>query len=172
MQRVIGLDLSHGDVRPAIPALFTEERADWIRAQAWTTGMREIDDSYPGGRGCFLYRISPCEMERCGACDSGRCDRCVTQAETQDARWPARWDTGVLLDGRVVAHLSPVESQRCAGWVCTCDCRHFELADIGEADAAGPPAARRPAARPRDEQRVRPVPEPMQDALFPVGEPA
>ncbi|MEU4825084.1 DUF6248 family natural product biosynthesis protein [Actinomadura sp. NPDC023710] len=166
---------------------FTVERAAWIRAHAWTAGMREIDASYPGGRGCFLYRISPCEMRRCGACDSGRCDRCIareqdglaldfeqTVREDRSAalsalsRWPSRWDAAVTLDGRTVAHLYAVENQRCAGWVCTCDCRRAEPADTGEGEVAGPHAAPRPRARRRDEQRARPASELVQDALFPA----
>ncbi|WP_141576067.1 DUF6248 family natural product biosynthesis protein [Actinomadura sp. WMMA1423] len=158
-----------------IPPTMPPEAAEWIRANVWTPSMREIDGSYPNGRGCFLYRISPCEMERCGACDSGRCDRCITREENQDAQWPARWDTGVTLEGRIVAHLFPVEGQRCAGWVCSCDCRHVELADTSEAEAAGPHAVPLPARRRRDEHRARPGTEPVQDALFPalfpVGDP-
>ncbi|MGP4027230.1 DUF6248 family natural product biosynthesis protein [Actinomadura sp. 3N407] len=121
--------------------IMSPEAAAWIRANAWTAQMREMDDSYPDGRGCFLYRISPCEMRRCGACDMGRCDRCICQGETSgDPRWPLRWDSHVTLDGRAILRLYAVESQRCAGWVCTCACRN-PAAEPAESLplAAGPP---------------------------------
>lgn len=116
--------------------IMSSEAAAWIRANAWTPGMREIDASYPKGRGCFLYRISPCEMHQCGACDMGRCDRCAALQKNE----PFRWDASVDLAGRVVARLYAIESQRCAGWVCTCTCRN-PAAEPAESLplAAGPP---------------------------------
>lgn len=139
------------------------EAAAWIRENAWTPDMREMDASYPKGRGCFLYRISPCEMQKCGACDMGRCDLCIArEKDGEDSRWPFRWDANVTLNGRTVAHLYAVESQRCAGWVCTCNCRN--------------PAAERTEPPPFPEERVaqlaRPGPTPVQDALFTIRAPA
>lgn len=121
--------------------------AAWVRANAWTAAMREIDASYPTHRGCFLYRISPCQMGRCGACDMGRCDRCTTTTRGSE---PFGWDVGVVLDGRTVAHLYPVDGQRCRGWVCSCDCRNVAPPTPSEITAPANPAPRRgPTTKPR-----------------------
>lgn len=143
---------------------FTPERAAWIRANAWNDDLREMDDSYPDGRGCFIFHMSPCELGVCVPCSTGRCDQCLT---TQHDGRPINWMAAtVALDGVVVARLYPVDGQRCAGWWCPCD---HPAPTRPAGVAAGPSrSTRRQAAHPPGRRTLGPPPVGQLD-IFAIG---
>ncbi|MFJ9908110.1 DUF6248 family natural product biosynthesis protein [Streptomyces sp. NPDC101152] len=59
---------------PPCPPPMTEEEGAWVRAHAWTKGLRKIDDAYPHG----FHRWCSCERGICPGCISGHHDRCVS----------------------------------------------------------------------------------------------
>jgi hypothetical protein len=47
----------------------------WVRANAWTKGLRKIEDAYPYG----FHRWCSCEAGTCHPCASGHHDQCAGQ---------------------------------------------------------------------------------------------
>ncbi|MGW2563416.1 DUF6248 family natural product biosynthesis protein [Streptomyces sp. NPDC001514] len=114
-----------------LPSRITEEDGAWIRANAWTKGLRKIEDSYPRG----FHRWCSCERGICHPCGSGHHDQCVS------ANGPRIDDhAGTITDrgGFVVAVIQYGPGQRPCRWLCPCN---------HPADVTAPvdtPTARRP----------------------------
>lgn len=100
----------------------TPEQAEWVRTHAWPGWMLAIDSDYKG-RGCFLYRMCPCQVGYCGACDANdktepRHDLCLTRHRGGPIEL---WQQSISnLDGRRIANVYTI-GHHCR-WACTCDC--------------------------------------------------
>ncbi|MEU5044567.1 DUF6248 family natural product biosynthesis protein [Streptomyces griseorubiginosus] len=128
----------------------TEKEGAWVRAHAWTKGLRKIDDAYPRG----FHRWCSCERGICTGCTSGHHDRCVS------ARGP-RVDehAGTITDahGFVAAVIRYGPGQRPCRWICPCTHPAYVEETVGTASPETAPAAQhdvplaavhRPAAAP------------------------
>ncbi len=146
---------------------WTPERAQWIRDHAWPTWMRAMDDDYPQGRGCFLFRMCACQLGVCVPCSQdGRHDQCLTrQHHGRPWGWDMavwKWTDGTLpVHGRDIADVTVVG--RSCRWTCPCGC--------WRTDAPPQPPAKRPPSTPsRRPAPLNPGPAPTapdgQDALF------
>jgi hypothetical protein len=125
------------------PSPMTEEEGAWVRAHAWTKGLRKIDDAYPRG----FHRWCSCERGICPGCASGHHDRCVS---ADGPRVDEHADTVTDALGLVVAVIRYGPGQRPCRWLCPCPhpADVEETADTGKAEE--PPAAQHaiPAHRP------------------------
>ncbi|AYG77907.1 hypothetical protein DWB77_00014 [Streptomyces hundungensis] len=137
---------------PTTPPMSETEGA-WVRAHAWTQGLRRIEDAYPHG----FHRWCSCERGTCTACASGHHDRCISATGPRTDT-----DAGTLTDhgGFVVAVIHYTPSQRPCRWVCPCT--HQER--TAAADVCEPRPTRHTLASSRS------VPGPTgQLSLFPDG---
>ncbi|MGW7365404.1 DUF6248 family natural product biosynthesis protein [Streptomyces sp. NPDC054841] len=121
----------------------TEEEGAWVRANAWTKGLRKIDDAYPRG----FHRWCSCERDICHPCGSGHHAQCAS------ANGPrVNKNSGTITDrgGFVVAVIQYGPGERPCRWICPCT--HTADAEQTTADDAptAPPADRRtpPAPKP------------------------
>ncbi|MEV1177519.1 DUF6248 family natural product biosynthesis protein [Nonomuraea sp. NPDC049784] len=91
-----------------------EEEGAWVRAHAWTRGIRAVDDVYPYG----FWRWCSCQSGTCWNCLSKRCDLCVHR----QAPPKVDSDAGAITDrkGYVVALIIHRPEQRPCRWVCKC----------------------------------------------------
>ncbi|MGW0916696.1 DUF6248 family natural product biosynthesis protein [Streptomyces sp. NPDC002784] len=117
-----------------VPSPMTEEEGTWVRAHAWTKGLRKIDDAYPHG----FHRWCSCERGTCPGCASGHHDRCVS---ADGPRVDEHADTITDAHGFVVAVIRYGPGQRPCRWLCPCPHPAVveETADAGEPEV--PPAA-------------------------------
>lgn len=112
----------------------TEQQAAWVRADAWPTWMKAMDDDYPG-RGCFLLRTCHCELGVCVNCspDEPRHDLCLTRQHDGRA---LGWDMAVYAAAccGAVNHARRVAKVTIAGrscrWTCPCGCWREPLPEI------------------------------------------
>ncbi|MGW5736269.1 MULTISPECIES: DUF6248 family natural product biosynthesis protein [Streptomyces] len=92
-------------VPSTVASPMTDEEGAWVRAHAWTTVLRRIEEAYPHG----FHRLCSCERGTCHPCAAGHHDQCVSAAG-------ARLDTdaGALTDrgGFVVASIQYGPGQR------------------------------------------------------------
>ncbi|MGW2111943.1 DUF6248 family natural product biosynthesis protein, partial [Streptomyces sp. NPDC001948] len=51
-------------VPSSVPSPMTNDEAAWVRANAWTKGLRRIEDAYPRG----FFRWCSCERGTCHPC--------------------------------------------------------------------------------------------------------
>ncbi|MGW7570766.1 DUF6248 family natural product biosynthesis protein [Streptomyces tendae] len=137
-------------VPSTVPSPMTEEEGAWVRAHAWTKGLRKIEDAYPHG----FHRWCSCERGICTGCTSGHHDRCISAGRP---RIDEHADTITDAQGFVVAVIRYGPGQRPCRWICPCThpAAVEEPADTGEPEI--PPAAQhavpvtpvhRPAADP------------------------
>ncbi|MGW2651840.1 DUF6248 family natural product biosynthesis protein [Streptomyces sp. NPDC001393] len=134
-------------VPSTVPSPMTEEEASWVRANAWTKGLRKIEDAYPHG----FHRWCSCERGTCHPCASGHHDQCVSVGHPRVDK-----DAGTITDrgGFVVAVIQHGSGQRPCRWVCPCthptDVEHTAVADGSEAPPGpqDPPTTPRPASSP------------------------
>ncbi|MGW3954677.1 DUF6248 family natural product biosynthesis protein [Streptomyces sp. NPDC004752] len=129
------------------PSPMTEEEGAWVRAHAWTKGLRKIDDAYPRG----FHRWCSCERGICPGCASGHHDRCVS---ADGPRVDEHADTVTDAQGFVVAVIRYGPGQRPCRWLCPCP----HSADVEEtADTGGP-------GKPTAARRAVPTSGPAPDA--------
>ncbi|MFD7015212.1 DUF6248 family natural product biosynthesis protein [Streptomyces sp. NPDC059928] len=97
---------------PTTPPMSGEEGA-WVRAHAWTKGLRRIEDAYPHG----FHRWCSCERGTCTSCAAGRHDRCISATGPRTDP-----DAGTITDsaGFVVAVIHYAPGQRPCRWICRC----------------------------------------------------
>lgn len=123
-------------VPSAVPSPMREEEGAWVRAHAWTKGLRKIEDAYPRG----FHRWCSCERGICTGCTSEHHDRCVSAHGPRVDQY-----AGTITDahGFVVAVIRYGPGQRPCRWLCPCphpaDHDLEETADAGEPEI--PPAA-------------------------------
>ncbi|MFI6055954.1 DUF6248 family natural product biosynthesis protein [Streptomyces violascens] len=91
----------------------SETEGAWVRAHAWTTGLRSIEDAYPHG----FHRWCSCERGNCTSCASGHHARCVSAAGPR-----IDTDAGTITDraGFVVAVIHYGPGQQPCRWICPC----------------------------------------------------
>ncbi|MEU6511030.1 DUF6248 family natural product biosynthesis protein [Streptomyces sp. NPDC046942] len=128
-------------VPSAVPSLMSEEEASWVRANAWTKGLRRIEEAYPHG----FHRWCSCERGTCHPCATGHHDQCASADSPRIDE-----DAGTVTDrgGFVVAIIQYGPGQRPCRWVCACS---------HPADATQPTAGSAGQKR-RVASRTRPVP--------------
>ncbi|MFC9932323.1 DUF6248 family natural product biosynthesis protein [Streptomyces sp. NPDC127190] len=100
-------------VPSGVTSPMTEAAGAWVRANAWTKGLRKIEGAYPHG----FHRWCSCERGICHPCACGHHDRCVS------AGGPRRDDyAGTVTDrgGFVVAVIHYGPGQRPCRWLCPC----------------------------------------------------
>jgi len=100
-------------VPSTVPSPMTEEEGAWVRANAWTKGLRKIEDAYP----CGFHRWCSCERGICHPCGSGHHDQCVSPGGPRVDK-----DAGTMTDrgGFVVAVIQYGAGERPCRWVCPC----------------------------------------------------
>ncbi|WP_409240495.1 DUF6248 family natural product biosynthesis protein [Streptomyces sp. PA5.6] len=122
------------------PSPMTEEEGAWVRAHAWTEGLRKIDDAYPYG----FHRWCSCERGICPGCASGHHARCVSAS---GPRVDEHADTITDARGFVVALLQYGPGQHPCRWLYPC----LHPSDTEEPASTGRteklPAAERPPPR-------------------------
>ncbi|MGW4951482.1 DUF6248 family natural product biosynthesis protein [Streptomyces parvulus] len=126
----------------------SEDEGAWVRARAWTKGLRTVEDAYPHG----FHRWCSCERGICPGCDSGHHNRCVSAAGARVDK-----DAGTITDsqGFVVAVIRYGPGQRPCRWLCPCPHPAGAEVTAGPGQPAQPAAAqhaapdRRPAAAPK-----------------------
>ncbi|WP_406510993.1 DUF6248 family natural product biosynthesis protein [Streptomyces sp. NBC_00212] len=91
----------------------SSEEGAWVRAHAWTKGLRRIEDAYPHG----FHRWCSCERGTCTSCAAGRHDRCISATGPRTDT-----DAGTITDsaGFVVAVICYAPGQRPCRWLCRC----------------------------------------------------
>lgn len=91
----------------------SEEDGAWVRANAWTKGLRLIEDAYPRG----FHRWCSCERGICIPCGSGKHAECVS---AQGPRLDK--DAGTVTDQRgfVVALIQYRPNERPCRRLCPC----------------------------------------------------
>jgi hypothetical protein len=96
-----------------------------------------------GHPGCFLFRMTPCEIGLCGNCEKGNHARCGTRTRIEDPRpWDPKpeinWNLSVGGDGPYgkAAALLP----NCKGWLCPCGC--WKIAKLPVPEQPAEPAPR------------------------------
>ncbi|WP_344076687.1 DUF6248 family natural product biosynthesis protein [Streptomyces crystallinus] len=95
------------------PSPMTAEEGAWVRANAWTTALRKIDEAYPHG----FHRWCSCEAGTCYPCRTGHHGQCIS------ANGPrVDTDAGTLTDrgGFVVSVIRHTPHQRPCRWICPC----------------------------------------------------
>jgi hypothetical protein len=128
-------------VPSTVPSPMSEEDAAWVRAHAWTKGLRKIEDAYPHG----FHRWCSCEAGTCHPCITGHHDQCVSaDGPRVDEHAGTLTDRG----GFVAAVIQYGPGQRPCRWACACPPR----ADAKQATAE-PAGEER-----RAESRRRPMP--------------
>ena len=106
-----------GIIDPVLmPSPMSEEEGAWVRQNAWTKWLREIEDVYPYG----FHRWCDCQRGTCWNCLNKRCDICVHR---QTPLKPEA-DAGTITDrrGYVAARIVHRPEQRPCRWVCKCPC--------------------------------------------------
>ncbi|MET9462239.1 DUF6248 family natural product biosynthesis protein [Streptomyces canus] len=121
------------------PSPMTEEEAAWVRAHAWTKGLRKIDDAYPHG----FHRWCSCERGICPGCASGHHDRCVSAG---GPRADEHADTVTDAQGFVVAVIRYGPGQRPCRWLCPCP-HKADAEETADTGGLGEPTAARRAVR-------------------------
>jgi hypothetical protein len=111
------------------PSPMTEEEGAWVRANAWTKGLRRIEDAYPHG----FHRWCSCERGTCHPCASGHHDQC---ASADGHRVDKHADTMTDRGGFVVAVIHYGPGQRPCRWICPCT----HPADVEQTAGMGNPA--------------------------------
>ncbi|MGW1870427.1 DUF6248 family natural product biosynthesis protein [Streptomyces mauvecolor] len=116
------------------PPMSSEEGA-WVRAHAWTKGLRRIEDAYPHG----FHRWCACERGTCTSCAAGRHDRCISATGPRTDT-----DAGTITDsaGFVVAVIHYAPGQRPCRWICPC-AHSTDDEQSAAADVCGPTTVRR-----------------------------
>ncbi|MGW5657212.1 DUF6248 family natural product biosynthesis protein [Streptomyces humi] len=127
-------------VPSAVASPMPEEQGAWVRANAWTKGLRQIDDAYPHG---FL-RWCSCEAGTCHPCRTGQHGRCVS---VHGPRVNEQAGTITDRNGFVAALILYGQGQRPCRWVCPCT--HTVDAAVEESAAAGASDAQPTAPGPR-----------------------
>ena len=125
-----------------VPSPMTDEEGAWVRANAWTKGLRKIEDAYPHG----FHRWCSCERGICHPCGSRHHDQCVSADGPR-----VDGDAGTITDrhGFVVAVIRYSPGQQPCRWICPCthtptdEADKTDDVDISEAR----PAASSPAPR-------------------------
>ncbi|MFF9410424.1 DUF6248 family natural product biosynthesis protein [Streptomyces anandii] len=100
-------------VPSSVTSPMTEAEGAWVRANAWTRGLRKIEDAYPHG----FHRWCSCERGICHPCSSGHHAQCVS------ASGPRLDDyAGTITDrgGFVVAVIHHGLGQQPCRWLCPC----------------------------------------------------
>ncbi|MFJ3310871.1 DUF6248 family natural product biosynthesis protein [Streptomyces sp. NPDC086549] len=100
-------------VPSTVPSPMTEVEGAWVRANAWTKGLRKIEDAYPHG----FHRWCSCERGICHPCGSGHHDQCVSAGGPRVDK-----DAGTMTDrgGFVVAVIQYGPGERPCRWICPC----------------------------------------------------
>ncbi|MFD4588299.1 DUF6248 family natural product biosynthesis protein [Streptomyces sp. NPDC058434] len=126
-------------VPSTVPSPMAEEEGTWVRAHAWTKGLRRIEDAYPHG----FHRWCSCERRSCQPCAGGRHDQCANLKGPRVDQ-----DAGTITDQRgfVVAVIRHGPDQRPCRWVCPCT-HHANVEPAGDVDAAETSSSA-PRARP------------------------
>ncbi|MFD7283479.1 DUF6248 family natural product biosynthesis protein [Streptomyces sp. NPDC059862] len=96
------------------PSPMSEEEGAWVRANAWTKGLRKIEAAYPHG----FHRWCSCERGTCHPCACGHHDQCAS------ANGPCvDEDAGTITDrgGFVVAAIQYGSGKRPCRWICPCN---------------------------------------------------
>lgn len=138
-----------------LPSPMSEDEGAWVRAHAWTDGLREIEARYPHG----FHRWCSCQRGTCWNCLNDRCDICVHRQRggpDVDEHEPS----GSVTDARgyVVALIVLRDGQRPCRWMCRCPC-----------PKTGPAPAPPRKARTLSTSRPAPVSEPAPDHDFQQG---
>ncbi|MGW1411298.1 DUF6248 family natural product biosynthesis protein [Streptomyces sp. NPDC002403] len=100
-------------VPSSVPSPMTDDEAAWVRANAWTKGLRRIEDAYPRG----FFRWCSCERGTCHPCATGH----HTQCSSANGPRPDE-DAGTITDrsGFVVAMIQYGPAQHPCRWICPC----------------------------------------------------
>jgi hypothetical protein len=132
-----------GPIPSTVPSPMSEEEGAWVRAHAWTTGLRTIEDAYPRG----FHRWCSCERGICPGCASGHHNRCVSAG---GPRVDEHADTLTDAQGFVVAVIRYRPGQRPCRWLCPCPHPADAEETAGTGTAETSPAAQHavPAQRP------------------------
>jgi hypothetical protein len=129
-----------------VPSPMSEEEGAWVRAHAWTKGLRKIDDAYPRG----FHRWCSCERGIRPGCAAGHHNRCVS---ARGPRVDKHADTITDAHGFVVAVIRYGPGQRPCRWLCPCP----HPADAEETAESGGPGV--PTAARRAVHASRPAPD-------------
>ncbi|MGV9654152.1 DUF6248 family natural product biosynthesis protein [Streptomyces sp. NPDC003554] len=91
----------------------SEAEGAWVRANAWTKGLRRIEDAYPHG----FHRWCSCERGICHPCGSGHHEQCVSVNGPRLHEY-----AGTITDrgGFVVAVIQYGRGQQPCRWLCPC----------------------------------------------------
>lgn len=132
-----------GDDRAGLVPM-PEDQAAWVREAVWPRWMKRMDDEYRArkfapGLGCFLFRMSPCELDVCPPCTGkggGGHDMCRTRRRITD---PAPWwktieeNWTLAVHGSRGAYHRPAEFlPSCRGWLCPCGCWRTAITPAGQ----------------------------------------
>ncbi|MFF8717549.1 DUF6248 family natural product biosynthesis protein [Streptomyces sp. NPDC015184] len=101
-------------VPSSVPSPMAGDEAAWVRANAWTKGLRRIEDAYPHG----FFRWCSCECGTCHPCAVGRHGQC---ASVNGPRPDENAGTVTDRSGFVVALVQHGPAQRPCRWICRCD---------------------------------------------------
>lgn len=120
-------------VPSTVTSPMSEEEGAWVRANAWTKGLRRIEDAYPHG----FHSWCSCERGIYHPCGSGHHDQCVS------ANGPrVDEDAGTMTDrgGFVVAVIRYGSGERPCRWICPCthpaDDEQAAVVDVSEVHSA------------------------------------